>query len=75
MLERTMILRPGSSSVVEPPFKLFAIDAATGTFHGRFTHPTDGLSRTFRGALLQKQNVGRGFFIDSTEAGAVTLAP
>jgi hypothetical protein len=74
-LERSVILRPGRSSIVEPPVTLFAIDAATGTFYGRFLHPADGLSRTFRGAFLQKPNLGRGVFVGTSEAGAVTLTP
>jgi hypothetical protein len=46
---------------------------STGIWSGRFTHPNSGRVTTFHGAILQKQQLGLGFFLTLEESGAVSL--
>jgi hypothetical protein len=47
----------------------------TGLFTGRATEPGTGRTIPLRGALLQKQNLGCGFFLDTNRSGRITFAP
>lgn len=53
----------------------FKIALATGLFSGSFPNPTTHKATKFNGALLQKQNLGAGFFLGTNQSGFVTLAP
>jgi hypothetical protein len=53
----------------------FKINSATGLFSGSFQNPATGKSIKFSGALLQKQNLGAGFFLGTDQSGFVTLEP
>ncbi len=48
---------------------------STGLFGGTFIHPGNGKTTPLRGAILQKQRSGAGFFIGPNRAGPVNLAP
>jgi hypothetical protein len=55
-------------------FKL-TITARTGLFSGSFVNPVTSKPTTFKGALLQKQNDGAGFFLGTDQTGFVTVEP
>ena len=46
---------------------------SSGTFSGSATPPGGGKSISFRGALLQKQNLGSGFFLGTNASGRVSI--
>ncbi|MFN7139710.1 MAG: immunoglobulin domain-containing protein, partial [Limisphaerales bacterium] len=52
-----------------------SIAAATGLIKGNFTHPGFETLVPFKGAVLQKQGFGAGFFMGTNEAGSMFLAP
>jgi hypothetical protein len=62
------------SPCVADGFKL-KMTAATGLFSGSFLNPASHKATKFNGALLQKQNLGAGFFLGTDQSGFVTLAP
>jgi hypothetical protein len=51
------------------------ITTRTGLFSGSFVNPATAKSTAFRGALLQKQNVGAGLFLGADQTGFVTVEP
>lgn len=51
------------------------LSKTTGLFNGSVIPPDGGKAISFSGALLQKQNVGAGFFLITNESGSVILAP
>ena len=51
------------------------LSLANGLFSGTFIHPTLHRLVGFRGALLQKQNIGGGFFLGSDQGGVVRIDP
>jgi hypothetical protein len=55
-------------------FKL-KVKPASGTFNGSFLHPDTGRTSTCRGVVLQKQNIGAGFFLSSSQSGNVLVEP
>ncbi len=55
-------------------FKL-TITAKTGLFSGSFVDPATAKPTVFRGALLQKQNDGAGFFLGPDQTGFVAVEP
>jgi hypothetical protein len=54
-----------------PPKLTFNVTAATGLFSGKATDPATAKTLSFSGALLQKQNVGRGAFLNPPQGGRV----
>ena len=56
---------------------VLTIALPTGLFTGTATEPGTGRSILLRGALLQKQNLGCGFFLGTNQSGRLTfeLAP
>lgn len=48
---------------------------ATGAIKGKFTPPGTTKSISYTGVYFQKQNLGLGFFNDSTESGSVNITP
>ena len=52
-----------------------AISKSTGLFTGSVTPPGTNKPISFRGAVLQKQDRGAGFFPATAQPGAVTLGP
>jgi hypothetical protein len=57
------------------PFAL-TITLSSGLFGGKFADPVTGkLTRTFRGAIIQKASFGAGQFIGNAATGAVELLP
>jgi hypothetical protein len=57
-----------------PQFKL-KVQSATGAFSGSFLHPETGRTSSCRGVVLQKQNLGAGFFLGSSQSGYVLVKP
>jgi hypothetical protein len=51
------------------------IQKATGLFSGRVDDPVSRRRFKFNGALLQKQHVGRGFFLGTNQSGRVYFGP
>ena len=49
------------------------ISGSSGLFKGSFTSPFNSRKIPFSGAVLQKQGVGRGFFLDAPRSGGVFL--
>ncbi len=47
------------------------ITNSSGLFSGAVTNPVDGRKITYKGALLQKRNAGRGTFAGTNETGRV----
>lgn len=75
--ERDLTLTAGNRFIFSPRLTGDALTAnrSKGTFTGKFLH-SDGRAVTFRGAVLQKQNIGGGHFVDrNDEAGTVLLSP
>ncbi len=50
-------------------------NATTGALSGTFIHPVTQLSTPYYGALLQKQNVGMGFFLSGLNSGGFSVEP
>ncbi len=50
-----------------------SISKSSGTFSGSVTPPGGGKAVSFKGALLQKQNVGSGFFLGTNASGRVSI--
>jgi len=46
---------------------------ATGLFHGTVLNPDTGKPIAVNGALLQKQNIGYGYFLGTNQTGGVVL--
>ena len=63
----------GQSAVARSGFS-FQVKPATGLFSGTFRDPQTGRRTKFRGALLQSEASGAGFFLRSHDCGAVQLA-
>jgi hypothetical protein len=53
----------------------FSLSRSTGKFTGKFTHPESGKKISYAGVLDQLQDIGAGYFLDSTQAGLVRLEP
>jgi len=62
-------------TVITTPGPKFKLAAKTGLLGGSFIHPTNGKKVSFGGAVLQKQQIGGGFFLGPLEGGAVVLVP
>jgi hypothetical protein len=69
------IVNPGQIASFAAPISALHIYPWNGLFTGQFIHPADGRPREFSGVVLQKRNIGGGFFIDSQEGGQVLLTP
>jgi Big-like domain-containing protein/List-Bact-rpt repeat protein len=52
-----------------------SISTATGSFRGSVGNPTGGKAISFAGVVLQKQNVGGGFFTGTNQTGRAHLGP
>jgi hypothetical protein len=46
---------------------------ATGAFTGTFADPGGGKPKAFSGVVFQKQNIGAGLFIGSTQTGSIEI--
>ncbi len=64
-------------AVLQPAAERFVLNVSPGNgfFTGQFFHPELNRLTSFRGAILQKQNIGVGYFLGSTEGGSVELRP
>ena len=51
----------------------FSLSRSTGKISGTFTHPESGKKTSYYGVLDQKQDVGAGYFLGSTQGGLVRL--
>jgi hypothetical protein len=51
------------------------IVSTTGVFSGTFIHPGTGARIAFKGAVLQKQNLGSGYFLGTSQTGYVNFEP
>jgi hypothetical protein len=53
----------------------FKLSEKKGLFSGQFVTPTNGRKTKFEGAVLQKQQIGSGYFLGAEGSGAATLTP
>ncbi|MDB6174372.1 MAG: hypothetical protein JWL59_3683 [Chthoniobacteraceae bacterium] len=68
------ISRRNVGSVITPGAERLKINFnRNGYFSGSFLYPETQLATKFRGVILQKQEVGSGFFLGPTQSGAVTI--
>ena len=44
-----------------------------GSFRGSIVNPASGKPISFSGVVLQKPNIGRGFFLGQTQSGEVLI--
>jgi hypothetical protein len=51
------------------------VSCSAGTFRGSFVHPQTGKPSLIKGAFLQKQNFGCGFFPGTNQSGSLALIP
>jgi hypothetical protein len=51
------------------------ITSASGLFSGSIGVPGSGKTVAFTGVVLQKQNIGSGFFLGTNQSGRVLLSP
>jgi len=66
----------GSDNKVTSTNKMtLSITTASGLFKGTAVDPVTGKTLSFNGAVLQKQNRGAGFFLQSDQTGRVLLNP
>jgi hypothetical protein len=70
----TLTAAKAASPCAPNGFKLSAT-ASTGLFSGSFINPATHKSILFRGAILQKQNIGAGFFLGTDQTGFATVEP
>jgi hypothetical protein len=49
--------------------------ASNGSFSGKLSDPSTSTTATFRGVVLQDQNIGTGFFLGTSQSGQVFLGP
>ena len=76
-IDRLITLTPANRIIFSPrlPGDSLYLSAGSGLFSGTFLN-SDNFITPFRGAVLQKQNIAGGFFVDRTgESGTVTLTP
>ncbi len=66
---KVSVVAPGSDKIE------LTISGATGGFHGEFKDPLTRKTLIFKGAILQSQQLGSGFFLTPTGSGAVTVEP
>jgi len=53
----------------------FSVTLGNGLFTGSFVSPVTGKSVAVKGAVLQKQNIGCGFFVGTNQSGLVYFSP
>ncbi|MFM1768005.1 MAG: hypothetical protein RJA22_534 [Verrucomicrobiota bacterium] len=69
-------LGPGSKFTNNGPNTLsITFTTSSGLFTGSFKPAGSTTSRTLKGAVLQKANIGAGFFPGTNEVGLITLEP
>ena len=69
-------LTPQNSFVNQGTNKLsISVSKSTGRFNGAVSPPAGGKSLSFSGVLLQRQNLGGGFFLSTNRSGNVILGP
>ena len=69
-------LTPQNTIVNQSENKLsLSVSKSTGRFTGSVVPPMGGRAISFSGALLQRQNLGAGFFIETNRSGNVILGP
>lgn len=71
-------VRVGANNKVtnaSPNKLMLTIVPSTGLFNGTVTPPGTNKIHTFKGALLQKQTNGSGFFLHNTQSGRVFFGP
>jgi Putative Ig domain len=60
---------------VVAPLRSLSFVKATGLFSGFFFDSASQQSRTYRGIVFQKKNLGQGFFLGSDQSGRVNITP
>jgi photosystem II stability/assembly factor-like uncharacterized protein len=53
----------------------FSLNTSSGLFEGKFRAPGDKTNTTYKGAIIQNQNRGSGYFLRSQQAGRASLDP
>ena len=57
------------------PLNKLTLSTINGKFNGTFTHPVTGQRLGLHGVVLQKQNLGFGYFSSKIIAGEVSMTP
>jgi hypothetical protein len=71
-----VMLGPKNKIVSADGAKLvLSFSASNGSFTGRLTNPSTLGSASFRGVVLQNQNIGNGYFLGPSKSGEVELSP
>jgi hypothetical protein len=66
----------GKNSKVTDTNKMsLTISTASGLFTGSVVNPATKKAISIYGAVLQKQNIGAGYFLGTNESGEVFLGP
>jgi hypothetical protein len=52
-----------------------SIIPSSGLFNGKVLNPEDGKTISFRGAVLQDENAGFGYFLRGSQSGGVRISP
>jgi hypothetical protein len=71
-LTHTMVLSDKNRITVETPNPQnvsLTLTVSSGSFKGSFVHPLTGRPSAITGVLLQKQNLGAGFFLGTNQSG------
>ena len=71
---RDVAITPAGKVTSDSTNKLsLSISKSSGLFSGSVTPPTGGKAVSFKGAVLQKQTNGAGFFLGTNASGAVVI--
>lgn len=66
-LNKISVTSPNTSKLV------LTVKSASGVLSGTFVHPQTSKKSTIKGVVLQKQNLGGGFFLGTDQSGSVFL--
>jgi hypothetical protein len=74
-LSDSFTMLPGSKVQGTGDAKLgLTFSLTTGVFTGRLIDPGSGQAALFHGVVLQRQNVGSGYFLGPDQTGKVTIS-
>jgi hypothetical protein len=65
----------GSGKITGTNHLSLTVKTASGTFSGSIVNPATKKTITLSGAVLEKQNIGAGYFLGTNESGEVFLGP
>jgi len=65
----------GKATNVDPKQFSHTLNGKSGSFTGKAAIPAPGKAVSFNGVVLQKQKVGRGYFLGTSQSGRVWIGP